>query len=134
MKKYKVLTDYISKFVYDENGIWIYNERNNETTEDGQIPKYQEIIFNFIDDIHNFVEFREDINLNNYQDILRKNNIKWEGHSIQEADIENLDEVAIIALILGAVRLERFCQGYLLGIISNGTIRKWLKRLEQLDN
>lgn len=39
-----------------------------------------------------------------------------------------------MALITGAVRAERFCDGALLGFFKDGSIRKWLERLKELDN
>ena len=38
-----------------------------------------------------------------------------------------------MALIIGAVRAERFCDGALLDFLDTGCILKWLQRLEEID-
>lgn len=38
-----------------------------------------------------------------------------------------------MALLLGAVRAERFCDGALLGFFEDGSIRRWLVRLREID-
>ena len=45
----------------------------------------------------------------------------------------NLDAKAIIALLIGAARAERFCDGALLGFLKSGAITRWLKRLKELE-
>lgn len=49
------------------------------------------------------------------------------------ADVSGLDERCVMALIMGAVRAERFCDGALLNFFNNGSIRKWLERLKKID-
>ena len=46
-------------------------------------------------------------------------------------NIDELNGQAVLALIMGAVRAERFCSGALEGVLQNGSITKWLKRLEK---
>ena len=38
-----------------------------------------------------------------------------------------------MALIIGAIRAERFCNGALLGFFKDGSITKWLSRLKEID-
>lgn len=45
------------------------------------------------------------------------------------ADVSELDGQAVMALLLGAVRAERFCDGALLGFFGDGSMRRWLLRL-----
>lgn len=45
-------------------------------------------------------------------------------------NIDELNGQAVLALIMGAVRAERFCSGALEGFLQNGSIIKWLKRLK----
>lgn len=49
--------------------------------------------------------------LNRYGDILNQNGLKWGSKSMSTADVSNLDAQCIMALITGAVRAERFCDG-----------------------
>jgi len=71
--------------------------------------------------------------LNNYQLILEQNNIKWEKQPMQDVDVSKLDEKGVLALIFGAVRAERFCDGALLSFFKNGQISKWLMKLKEID-
>ena len=38
-----------------------------------------------------------------------------------------------MALLMGAVRAERFCDGALKEFVENGSITKWLERLKEID-
>ena len=49
------------------------------------------------------------------------------------ADVSSLDGQTIMALIMGVVRAERFCDGELLEFFKDGSIEKWLQRLQQID-
>ena len=48
-------------------------------------------------------------------------------------DVSKLGEKTIIAMIVAAVRAEKFCDGALLNYLKNGSILKWLKRLQEVD-
>lgn len=52
---------------------------------------------------------------------------------MSHADISKLDGQSIMALIMGAVRAERFCDGALLGFFRDGSIQKWLERLKEMN-
>lgn len=49
------------------------------------------------------------------------------------ADVSELDGQAVMALLLGAVRAERFCDGALLDFFGGGSMRRWLLRLKEID-
>jgi len=68
-----------------------------------------------------------------YQDILSDNGLKWGKKVMQEADISILDAQCVMALIMGAVRADRFCEGVLLSFFQNGCILKWLERLKSIE-
>jgi len=38
-----------------------------------------------------------------------------------------------MALLVGIVRAERFCDGIILEVVEDGTIVTWLRRLKELD-
>ncbi len=71
--------------------------------------------------------------MKNYKRILAESGIAWDMKSMTEADVSGLDGRAVVALLLGAVRMERFCDGALLGFLENGSVGKWLARLGELD-
>ena len=53
---------------------------------------------------------------------------------MEAADVTDMDAKGVIALLIGAVRAERFCDGALLSMLEKGCILRWLNRLEQIDN
>ena len=48
---------------------------------------------------------------------------------MKNANVANLNTQCVLALIVGAVRAERFCVGVLLDFFQSGCILKWLERL-----
>ena len=51
---------------------------------------------------------------------------------MQNADVSEMDAKSVIALLIGAVRADRFCEGALFGFFKNGCILRWLSRLEEI--
>ena len=133
---YESLTKYLLEFPGDEKGMWIIDRANDGTPEHPiQMPyvNYSKLVRNFTADVYSFVEAHEEIELNHYSDILEANGIKWETNSMSKAAVENLDAKCVLAMIFGAVRAERFCDGALLRFFENGSIVRWLERLKELD-
>ena len=44
-----------------------------------------------------------------------------------------LDTKTVLALLIGAIRADRFCEGALLGFMKSGAIQRGLVRLKELD-
>nr|WP_294681741.1 DUF6508 domain-containing protein [uncultured Anaerotignum sp.] len=65
--------------------------------------------------------------------VIVYNHPAWGMDSMSTAVVENLDAKCVLAMILGAVRAERFCDGALLGFFENGSIARWIERLKALD-
>lgn len=47
--------------------------------------------------------------------------------------MDDLDARTVLALLIGAIRADRFCEGALLGFMKSGAIQRWLGRLKELD-
>lgn len=90
---------------------------------------YSEMVDNFIDDVYAFEESNKDMELTRYGDILKKNGLEWGTDSMKDADVSSLNAQCVLALLMGAVRAERFCDGALLDFFKSGYILKWLERL-----
>lgn len=71
--------------------------------------------------------------LYSYNDILFENGIEWDNVSMSEVDTSTLDGKCITALLMGAIRADRFSEGALLYFFETGTITKWLNRLKEID-
>ena len=72
--------------------------------------------------------------LSHYGEILNKHGIKWNSSAMEAADISVLDGQVVMALLVGAVRADRFCEGALLDFLNDGSIKKWLMRLQEIDS
>ena len=46
----------------------------------------------------------------------------------------DLDAKIVLALLIGAIRADRFCEETLLGFVKSGAIQRWLGRLKEFDN
>ncbi len=136
MKKFENLIKYLPLLEDDNIGAWIIDRENDGTPEHPiQMPfvNYSEMVHNFIKDVYDFEEKNKDFELTRYGEILEKNGLEWGSKSMSEADVSSLDGQCIMALIMGAVRAERFCDGALLGFFKDGSIKKWLERLKKID-
>lgn len=136
MGKFESLTKYLPQLEGDEIGTWFVDRENDGTPENPiQMPyvNYSVMVHRFIDDVYAFVHANEDYGLTQYREIMEQNGLGGDGTPVHEADVSNLDGRCVMALIVGAVRAERFCDGALLGCFKSGSIRRWLKRLKEID-
>ena len=136
MKKFENLIKYLPLLEDDNIGTWIIDRENDGSPEHPiQMPfvNYSEMVHNFIKDVYDFEEKNKDFELTRYGEILEKNGLEWGSKSMSEADVSSLDGQCVMALIMGAVRAERFCDGALLGFFKDGSIKKWLERLKKID-
>ncbi len=134
---YKTLTDYLPQL----DDIEYSKGCPEKQTGDGsmehpfQIPYvvYNEIVDGRIDEVYRFVDAHPEYKLNRHNEILEKNHITWGDKDMTKADVSKLDGQGTMALLLAAVRAERFCDGALLDFLKKGCIQKWLRRLVELD-
>lgn len=137
MGRFEKLTDYIPKLASDEFGVWIIDRENDGTQEHPiQMPfvNYSSVVNSFTEDVYQLMAANGDMELDRYSDILCENGIEWSSRSMSNVDVSSLDQQCIMALIMGAVRAERFCDGALLGFFKDGCILKWLQRLKVIDD
>ena len=133
---FESLTDYIPKLEESAFGKWIVDRENDGIPENPiQIPgvNYEKTVIDLEKEVMSFVDTHEDMGLTAYSVILEQHGIKWEKGSMSSADVSELDAVTVLALLVGAVRAERFCGGAFLGFCKSGCIVKWLRRLEEID-
>ena len=136
MSKFDILTKYISMIQPDSIGEFVIDKENDGTPEHPiQMPfvGYSEMVHNFIDDVYTFEKSNKDMELTRYGEILKDNGLEWDSESMKSADISNLNLQCVMALIMGAVRAERFCDGALLDFFKSGYILKWLERLKSIE-
>ena len=136
MSKLDILTKYISMIQTDNIGEFVIDKEIDGTPEHpSQMPfvGYSEMVNNFIDDVYTFEESNKDMELTRYGDILKDNGLEWDSESMKKADVSNLNAQCVLALLMGAVRAERFCDGALLDFFKSGYILKWIERLQNIE-
>ena len=136
MKQFSELTKYIPMIEQNEIGHWQIDRENDGTPEHPiQFPFviYSEMVNQFVHDVYVLVDQHHEWELNHYGQILEENGLRWDSKSMSGAIVEDLDARCISALLVGAVRGERFCDGALMSFFKDGSIKRWLQRLAELD-
>ena len=74
---------------------------------------YADVVCKFEKEIYKFEEEHPEFQLNQYIDIMLLNGLKWDEEIMTNADVSDLNGQVVMALILGAIRAEKFCGGAL---------------------
>ena len=117
-------------------GNWVVDRESKGTMDDPiKMPyvNYRTTVADVEQAIYDFVDEHPEYELTHYRDILERNGLEWGSQAMSGADVSELDGQAVMALLLGAVRAERFCDGALLGFFGDGSMRRWLLRLKEID-
>ena len=133
---YESLTSLLPKLHGAEYGEWIIDKENDGSPEHPiQFPfvVYGRAVADLENAIYRFIDEHKEMELTRYGDILEKENIQWDAQSMKHADVSALDGRTVMALLVGAVRAERFCDGALLAFCEDGSVASWLQRLKELD-
>ncbi len=133
---FEELTAYIPKLQEGQFGEWIVDTNNDGSPEHPiQFPfvNYIESVTAFMKAVYRFVDTHQAMDIRNYSAILEEADLKWDYTIMSNADVTDLTGRTVMALILGAIRADRFCEGTLLRFLNEGHIIKWLQRLKQID-
>nr|WP_235655716.1 DUF6508 domain-containing protein [Bacillus altitudinis] len=136
LSQFEILTNYIPLLQGNGIGEWVIDQENDGTAEHPiQMPyvNYSETVRRFIEDVYTFAEQHQELEITRYREILKENGIEWGMNDMEDVDVSNLNSQCVLALIMGVLRAERFCEGVILDFFTNGTIVKWLERLERLE-
>ena len=116
---FESLTEYLPKNEEVEcYGDWAVDRESKGTMDDPiQMPyvNYGMTITEVEQAIYAFVDEYPEYELTRHSDILERNGLEWDRRIMSEADVSELDGQVVMALLLGAVRAERSCNGALLG-------------------
>ena len=136
MSKFEPLTKHILTLKGDVFGEWLVDNENDGTPEHPMhIPTfiYSKALNDFVKDLYEFCDSHPEFEHTRYRTIIEENGVKFNGKSMSNADISKLNSKCVIAFLFCAVRVDRYCEGALLGFLENGDIIRWLERLEELD-
>lgn len=130
------LVDLIDDLKEDSIGEWIIDKENDGTPEHPiQMPfvVYSEVVRKFEKAVYDFEREHPEYGLNRYNSILERCGVNWGTRSMSTVDVSNMDAQSVMALMMGAVRSERFCDGALKEFFENGSIERWLYRLRDIE-
>lgn len=136
-RSFDVLTEYIERINTGDYGGCIADDKMgfSETTHHIQnlFINYAPLANEFADDFKLFVEENEGLGLERYVEILKDVGIKCKMSSLKKVEESNCNAITILALIMGAIRLDQVHHGTLLGFFENGCMLRWLLRLRALE-
>ena len=133
MQKHKMLTDHIKELTNIKYGEWSSGEPDSEDTIVMPAVSYNSAVYRFLFDFEMFIAKKADVKYYNYEDVLKQAKMKNNIEDFYNTDINDLSSVVILAMIIGILRKDRFCEGILLEAFDNGIILKWLKRIKEID-
>ena len=133
--KFDKLIGLLEPLETDSVGEWIIDNEHKGTEDDPihfPYPKYTEVVNELIDAVYKFEDENPEYELTKYGELLKERGLEWGQRSMENADVSNMDAQGIMALLMGMVRAERFCDGAIMGMIKSGAVKKWLMRLQEL--
>ena len=136
--RFRTLTKYIVRLENKESfGEWKLDDKNDDFHEHPvHMPyvNYNIPVDLFVEEFYQFSDSHPEFELTKYGAILEGNGVKWDGNEMRSADADMHSAQCVLALIMGAIRADRFCEGTLLGFFESGSVLKWLKRLKEIDD
>ena len=133
---YESLTRLIPGLI-EEYGTLIVDSESKGTMDDPiRMPfvDYSPAVIELEKAVYAFKAEHPDFELTKYEEILSSNGLEWSRRSMSEADVSDADGKFVMALLMGAIRAERFSEGTLLGFCEDGSVLRWLKRLQEIDD
>lgn len=133
---YESLTRLIPGLIEEYGTLIVDNESKGTMDDPIHMPfvDYSPAVTELMKAVYAFKAEHPDFELTKYEEILNSNGLKWSRESMSEADVSNADGRLVMALLMGAIRADRFSEGTLLGFLEEGSVLRWLKRLQQIDN
>ena len=133
--KFDKLIGLLEPLESDGVGEWIIDKEHKGTEDDPNhfpYPMYTEVVNELIEVVYEFEQQNPEYELTKYGELLKERGLEWGQRSMENADVSNMDAQGIMALLMGMVRGERFCDGAIMGMIKSGAVKKWLLRLQEL--
>ena len=133
---FQELTGFIERLDSEEHGNWVIDKENDGSPEHPiQMPyvNYGREAIAFENAVYKFVDEHPEYDMKNYREILEKAGIEWGTNSMEGAIVSDLDARTVLALLIGAIRANRLCEGALLDFMKSGAIQRRLVRLKELD-
>lgn len=134
---YEDLTKLLDQMDDGPYGEWIIDTENDGSPEHPRqfpfVHFQNEVVFELIDTIGSYAKNGHDY-LYRYDETIQAGGVDIRNTPLKDVDVSSLDGKTVLAMLMMAIREDRFCEGALLEYFENGSIRKWLQRLQQIDN
>ena len=127
---YEALTELIPALEASNFGVW----KGGNRLESGFIlfpyVNYSDTVHELIHRVNDFDVSKIGLTYQTYRDRLH---IRGLDKDKRGADVAALDGPDVFALLLYIVRANRFGEGLLMSYLKDGTIIRWLRRLQEID-
>lgn len=127
---FEKLTEFLPKLQNDSYGEWVPMKKTDDALI-AQYVIYSDTVHDFIKAVYAFIDTHKEMQLTNYMEIIEAAGI--ELNTLKSEDLESLDGITVTAIIVSVIRFDRFCEGHIFGKMEDGTIKKCLMRLKELD-
>lgn len=134
---YESITKFIQKIEGGNLGEWHGGIKEETGVSTLPFVAYSSVVLEFADAVRDFVDEHQEFELYRYHAIIeekRKDLMVEEIHQLDDVKISALDGRTVMALIVWAVRGERFCDGLLLSKFEDASMMKYLQRLKDIDD
>ena len=135
MARFDKLIALIEPLRTDSVGEIIVDRVHKGTVDDPKhfpFPVYTDVIHELIAAVYEIEEKYPEYELKRYGEILEEYGIEWGSRSMKAADVSNMDLQGVLALLMGMVRSERFCDGSIMDFMKSGSVIKWLERVKEI--
>ena len=130
---YGKLTDFIEPLSNEETHGTLYEPAPVDGVIQMPFIDYSQLSMDFIHAVQAFVDAHEDFNLRDYFGVLEEAHVAPGRESFESAELSRLEGRTVMAMIVAAVRSERFCDGSYLEFLNSGFFVRCLKRLKAID-
>ena len=134
---YEDLTKLLNQLDDGPYGEWIIDKENDGSPEHPlQFPYVHflnEVVGDLMDTVYHYANNGHDY-LFRYDETIQAGGVDIRNIPLKDVDVSSLDGTTVLAMLMMAIREDRFCEGALLEYFENGSIRKWLQRLQEIDN
>ncbi|MBO4312681.1 MAG: hypothetical protein J5838_00145 [Desulfovibrio sp.] len=130
---YGKLTDFIEPLFKEEKHGYVREFTKINDVIQMPFVDYSELSMDFMHAVHDFVDDHEDFNLRDYFSVLEESHVELGRESFESTELHKLDGRTVMAMIVAAVRSERFCDGSYLEFLNSGFFVRCLKRLKEID-
>ena len=135
MSKFDKIIALVEPLKQDSFGEWhggIKKKKHEDASFQIPFVAYTQTAHNLISEIEDFVDQNPYYELKRYAKLLKERNIEFSQEAFNKVDLDKLDAPGVMAILVGLMRAERFCEGVFLDNLKSGFIIKCIRSLEEI--